>query len=642
MTDSQDSHPPQEERPLTPLLLALIALLGFGPLLAQFLFNLWNFDTYQFFPLALAGAGFLLWRGLQEVERPLEPGSVWLTAPLVLAALSLLAAASVMWSPWIGVVSFLLAVLVAAWWFGGWNLLRAVFPGWLVLLTIVPPPLKLDTKFALLLQEWATAGSSKILALLGVPHLLSGLIIEIPGQRLLVEEACSGINSILFMTSACVFYAMWKRRSALFLVVLYALTIACVLAGNLFRITSGAWILYNFQIDLFVGWKHEALGLVLTATYLGFIVTADALIAWIFTPHGMKRDRETPKNSTPVFEGLYFENGLKFVSVLLAILCAAQLVRGWDFHFRQEGAKVVNPAWMDGSAKFTLPPEIEGWRLVSAEKPAPKRAAFEDGVYSHIWQYQNGSTLATISFDYPFFGYHDVTVCYGNAGWEIFETNLQRATSENDMIPCMEVVLAREGGLKADLFYSTVDETGVWLEEPGKRSPYDIEGNALQEGNLAARLTHRMRQMPYANEAYDDAINYRIQILAAARGGLGDLQRQQLGALFRKARVLIANQFISPGATPTPTPSLAPTYEPLPNTTPDATKRILEEAKKDEANRTESAPDATRKAVQNARRDAAEETNLPPDPTKKAIESAIKEAKETEAKEAQAKEAEAN
>jgi len=41
-----------------------------------------------------------------------------------------------------------------------------------------------------------------------------------------VEEACSGVNSILFMTSACVFFAMWQRRGAFFLALLYALTIA--------------------------------------------------------------------------------------------------------------------------------------------------------------------------------------------------------------------------------------------------------------------------------------------------------------------------------------------------------------------------------------------------------------------------------
>lgn len=596
------------DRPLTPTLLALIALAGFGPLMAQFFYNLWQFDTYQFFPLALAGGAFLISRGVHEARRPLKVGSLWLRIPLLLSVFAVLASAAVMWSPWLGAASLLLAVVAASWWFGGWRLLREVLPGWLVLLTVLPPPLKLDARFAMLLQEWATAGSSRLLGLLGIPHLLTGLIIEIPGQRLLVEEACSGINSVLFMTSACVFYAMWRRRSLIFLGLLYAFTIACVLAGNLVRITSGAWVLFNFQIDLFVGWKHEALGLVLTAFYLGFIVVADALLGKVFASKSLYRTTEVDEHPEPVLAGWSFAGGVRFVTVLLAILGVVQLVRGWDFHFRKENARRINPAWMDGSAKFTLPQEIDGWRLVSDVKPMPKRAAFEDGVFSHIWQYQKGSTLATISFDYPFFGYHDVTVCYRNAGWEIGDSKLQRATTDNAMVPCMEVVLEREGGVKADLLYSTVDETGVWLEEPGKRSPYDEEGKALQEGNVASRLTHRMRQLPYANEAYDDAINYRIQILAAARGGLGTEQRAQVESLFRKARVLIADQFIAPSATPTPTPKVVPAYEALPNSTPDATKKAIEEAKKA----------------------AQESDSAPADPTKKAIEKAIQEAKEAE------------
>ena len=592
-------------RPLTPTILFMIALAGFGPLLAQFFYNLWQYNTYQFFPLALAGAMLLALRGLSEVERPLHPGSRWVRISLVLAVLVLLTTASILWSPWLCAASFLLALLTAAWWFGGWRLLKSIFPAWLVLLSVLPPPLKLDARFALLLQEWATTGSSHVLALIGIPHLLTGTIIEIPGQRLLVEEACSGINSVLFMTSACVFYTLWQRRSFFFLVTVYALTIACVLAGNLVRITSGAWFLFYLQIDLFTGWKHEALGLLLTAIYLGFIVLMDAFLAKLLSRgRFLKANPEIKKNTQPLLDGVFYQVSLRFVTVLLVMLGALQLVRGWDFHFRKEGAKRVSQAWMDGSAKFTLPQEINGWRLVSEAKPAPKRAAFEDGIFSHIWQYQKGASLATISFDYPFFGYHDVTVCYRATGWVIADTTLQPASTTNAMIPCMEVIMEREGGLKADLFYSTVDETGSWLEDSGKRSPYNSEGDALADGGLVDRITYRLRKLPYANEAYDKAINYRIQILAAARGGLSSAQRIELESLFRRARMLIAEQFITPSATPTPATQIIPNYEPIPNSATDSTSKAIEEAKKAALETRDPSSDATQKAIQNAIREA--------------------------------------
>lgn len=584
-------------RPLTPATIALLALTGFGLLLTQFFWNLWQFDTYQFFPLAIAGALFLAHRGLGEADLPLRPGSWWIVAPATLLALVMLVAASVMWSPWLGAAAFLVSAFAFVWWMGGRLLWAAVFPGWLLLVTVLPPPLKLDTRFALLLQEWAVAGSSRILGLMGIPHLLSGLIIEIPGQRLLVEEACSGINSVLFMTSACVFYALWRRRSLFFLAILYALTIGCVLFGNLVRITAGAWFLFHFQIDLFVGWKHEALGLVLTATYLGFIVLAEAGLAAVA---GVSRVAERPphREGESVLENLFFEGGFKILAVVLVLLGLVQGVRGWDFHFRKEMGRRVNPVGMDGSARFRLPAEINGWKLVGEAAPVPKRAAFEDGVYSHLWQYQRGPLLATLSLDYPFFGYHDVTVCYRNAGWTIQDSRLQRATPENAHIPCMEVEMTRDGGLKAELFYSTVDETGVWLEEPGTRSPYDAQGKPLEEGNLASRLLHRLRRVPYANESYDDAVNYRIQLLAAARGGLGSEQRRQVLEFFQTARPLVASQFVAPPSTPAPTPTPMPVYEPLPDATPDATRRAIEEARKAAESGESTTPDPTRRVLE--------------------------------------------
>jgi len=88
-----------------------------------------------------------------------------------------------------------------------------------------------------------------------------------------------------------------------------------------------------------------------------------------------------------------------------------------------------------------------------------------------------------------------------------------------------------------------------------KSSHYDAEGNPLAEGDLSSRLENRLRQMPYSSEAYEQVLNYRIQLLAAARGGLGTEQRRQVEKLFRKARLALADQFIEKRPTPTPTPA---------------------------------------------------------------------------------------
>lgn len=523
--------------------LAWIGLVGFGPLMAQFFFNLWHFSTYQFFPLALAGSFLLAKRGCSEAKRPLSSGSKSVTIPASILIFGLMAVATLMWSPWLGVAAFLLSLIIFSWWLGGGELCRALVPSWLMFLTLLPPPLKLDARLALQLQEWAVVGSSAVLAIIGVPHTLSGSIIDVPGQRLLVEEACSGINSVLFMTSACVFYALWRRRSLLFLILLYALTIGCVLAGNVLRITSGAFLLVEYRIDLFAGWKHEALGLVLTALYLGFIVAADAIIAKLLTHDS--QPLKTPESHTgSILQGRTFSGGFRWVAIILVILGAAQLVRGWDFHVRKEKAKVINPSWMNGEARFEMPAELAGWRLVSQRRPVPKRAAFEDGVYSHIWQYAKDGIIATISLDYPFFGYHDVTVCYRIAGWQVVGRGMDRATPDNNNISAMIVDLKKTGGLNATLLYSTVDESGVWLENTTWRSAYDENGNPLEDGSLTARLVARLRKIPYLNPQHDDQLNYRIQALSAVQGGIDEAGRLALQKFFHEARTQLAAQFV--------------------------------------------------------------------------------------------------
>jgi len=459
----------------------------------------------------------------------------------------------------------------------------------------------------MLLQEWAVAGSSRVLDLLMIPHQRTGLVLEIPGIRLLVEEACSGINSILFMTFVCVFYAMWMRRSLLFTLFLYLITILCVLAGNLVRIVSGAWAYRYFQLEILTGWKHEAIGLILTVAYISLIIGAEKVFR---NKKGLYRDDAPAAGaqnpSQPLLQSIRPGLAFKSLTVLLVCLGLIQLVRGWDFHIRMEGAKKINTSEYNGTAFFTLPPVIEGWKLVSEAKPASKTAAYEDAVHSHIWRLQKDGLQTIVSLDYPFFGYHDVTVCYRNSGWTVVDSKLLKAAAETLFIPHMEVLMAKPGGTKALLFYITVDEAGNWLENTPTRSGYNEEGKSLQDGNLFERVFLRMRLIPYANENYDTVVNFRIQTLAAAQGGLGSAQKEEVQKLFQNVRTILSAQFVKAAPTPVPTPSPTPiNLEPLPATAADPTKRAIEAAR--EATENDNAvEDATQKAIRAAKQEALE------------------------------------
>ena len=583
MSSHSDSHSSTAQRSHpAPWMLPALFLIGFGPLLLKFFANLWRFEVHQFFPLALLGAGVLAWRGLQETpsrklprrrqpdpqqlpdlgqiekrsssRRRRSEGSSFITSTLGLLALALLTVATLLWSPWLGMAAALVALAAIVWWLGGRTLAHSLFPAWIMLFTVVPPPLKLDARLALALQQFAVAGSNRILDLLAVPHLRSGNILEIPGQRLLVEEACSGINSVLFMTAVCVFFAMWQRRSLFFLVVLYVLTIGFILFGNLLRITLGAFLLFDFHINLFIGWRHETLGLVLTASYLVFIVVAENLLGKLFAALRKARNQETPTEEAPpqksaeelgvslpqLLSSPIITPRLLLVGAYLLVLFGLQLYQAWHYSKKAIHERRINPAQMDGSAKFSLPPQIGLWTRISDEKPASIKTAFEDGVYSHIWRYQRKGLVATISLDYPFFDYHDVRICYTGAGWTVAESTVKRADDTRDKIPQMEVVLSKESGLNGTLLYSTVDQFGKWLDDTGHRAMYDSQGRTF-EGGFLGRIAYRLNT---PTQVEDGTVNYRIQLLAVAQGGLDTLQLADVRTLFEDVRKLLAEQFV--------------------------------------------------------------------------------------------------
>lgn len=442
---------------------ALVALL-FLPLLINYLANLWSREAYQFFPLAIGGVILLAYRGWAETPRPFRPAPLGFCLPILALAFALESVASWLWSPWVGAIALLplLAGLTLA--VGGWPLFKKLAPAGILLLTIILPPLKLDEKFTLWLQHLTSIGSSHVLARLGVHHRLMGNVIEIPGHRLLVEEACSGIKSVLFMTAACLFFAFWRRRKPYQIVISVFLVLSFVMAGNIARIVSGTWLEYFRQINILTGARHEVAGVIMLASYLAFIVLVD--FVW---------GRIDGKNDSPVSrvhshsdeKTANAPRALRLTSLILPALFAVvglfQVSQGWrHYHAGQTFVRHSANA-LPGGTEIDMPFELAGWERLSSARPAMLKVEAFGGINSQVWQFQKGSMVATISFDYPFAGYHDVQICYEGNGCVPQESALRFFTGVAGVSPYQQVMLQKDDYQLA-LWYSTIDQEGHWME----------------------------------------------------------------------------------------------------------------------------------------------------------------------------------
>lgn len=514
-------------------------LLAFGviTLLVVYFNNLWTKEYYQFYPLALAATGFLVWTGLKEVPRPWAAGAGWFTAACLGLAFLILTAATLLWSGWMGAIGTFVLALGVVWWLGGWPLTRALLPAAFMALTVLRPPMDLDGRLTMKLQALATQWSSVALDGLGVTHALSGNVIEIPKHRLMVEEACSGINSILSTTAVCLFFCLWQRRKVLHILAMLAMTVGFVLLGNVTRIVSGAWLRYKFDVDILVGWKHETIGLVLFACYLGLILSADQLLLFVFGRGlGPAPDRlpgrvgeqkaaaaaaaaaaTAPEPKVEIRRGSSWPAWA--AGVLFALLGLTQVAMG----------TMELKSWVKGRsidtrviANLSLPNELAGWRLLETGSGDGPNKVEMNGVHSQAWHFRRGSETATVALDYPFKGYHDVTICYTGNGWEVYAKRTRQASESQDGVPCVEVRMQKTMGARAALWFSTLDQKGNWVD-----------------GSYVGRtLAERFREKT-------SSTTYRVQLLTTSYLPLTPESEESMATLFREARTLLAQQLMA-------------------------------------------------------------------------------------------------
>jgi exosortase len=494
-----------------------LALLGFGfaPLLATFFFNLWKQPEYQFFPQALAAAGFLAWDRLRDIPRRMPRGRPAPAALLLLVSLGLLALAVLVWSPWLAIIASLPAGMAVLWLIGGDQLLRKMAPSLVMVLTIIPPPLGLDLRLGLFLRELATTLSSRALDLLGVVHCVGGNVIELPGQKLLVEEACSGINSVLFVTAFCLFYLFWRRRPFWSFLICLPASLAFVVMGNVVRISLGASLRYYYGVDILTGWKHEAQSIGLVVLYVLLVVSLESL----FPRKKISEPKPLPAPSGPA-SPVTFPVWFKAACGLFAVLGILSTFQVWEKS--NEGIqplRAANSRLAEGAA-FSLPARIGDWSRSETGPPTVNKIETL-GLSSAIWNFQRPGMQAVIAFDYPIWRYHDVEGCYSNNGWTVERKEI--FVPKTGAPPRFQMEMKKEPGIQGTLWFATVNEKGEWVDQATVKHDF-ISRLGLFEG--------------------PQETTYRVQILLVGDTAPDAAGIEAMSHLFEEASAILSRQML--------------------------------------------------------------------------------------------------
>lgn len=162
--------------------------------------------------------------------------------------------------------------------------LRQVFHWWLpvsLLALSVPLPATITNSLAVPLQFQASQFGKELIEWRGIPVQLNGNVINIPGQRLFVAEACSGLRSLTALISLGVMIGgMWLTTiPGRAMVLLLAIPVAIVV--NAIRIFLTAFLMYFVSPELGQGFMHTTEGWALFVLALGMIGVLAMGVRWI-------------------------------------------------------------------------------------------------------------------------------------------------------------------------------------------------------------------------------------------------------------------------------------------------------------------------------------------------------------------------
>lgn len=263
--------------------LALLAsvLILFAPVFYDLFVNVWNSDTQSHGPIVLAIA---IWFFYFKTKQILEKNQLFKSDPEVGWLLVLIGAMiylvgysqSVYLLSVFSLVSILCGLICIV--FG----IKTAFKYWFALfffIFLMPWPTSVIDAITQPMKIAVSYASEHLLYALDYPIARSGVILQIGQYKLLVADACAGLNSLFTLEAIGLLYinvinhqAFWRN------IMLAVLIVPISFTSNVLRVCTLALITYHFGDEAGQGFLHNFSGMILFLTALILIIAIDTLI----------------------------------------------------------------------------------------------------------------------------------------------------------------------------------------------------------------------------------------------------------------------------------------------------------------------------------------------------------------------------
>ncbi|THD65111.1 exosortase V [Phenylobacterium sp.] len=259
-------------------------LVGFAALAVPTLVSLgngtWTKEAGAHGPIVLATGAWLIWRNAAVMRQLAAPGSQVLGWLAFLASLGLYVFGRTfdfITFEAMGLFGVGLSMLYVL--FGGRALLKTWFP-FFYLAFLIPPPNWLMDRLTAPLKQFVSSAATGALYLTGLPIEREGVTIHVAQYSLLVEDACSGMNSLVGLIAISLFYIYLLRGSSVrYSAVLTLFVVPIAVLGNILRVMTLILLTYFAGDEVAQGFIHGLAGLFLFAVDLLLVFGVDVVLA---------------------------------------------------------------------------------------------------------------------------------------------------------------------------------------------------------------------------------------------------------------------------------------------------------------------------------------------------------------------------
>lgn len=257
-----------------------LCILLYAPTFSMFIYDWTNDENYSHGFLVPFIVAYLVWEK-KTLLRQLNPQpSIWglgiLFGGLMVYLLGTVGA------EWFLKRSSLIIVLggLILYLYGKSYIKALIFP-LVFLIFMVPLPAIIYKAMAFQLQLFVSTIAERVIGFIGIPIFRSGNILYLASGPLSVEEACSGMRSIMALLAlssifAYLMYRTWLKR---WLIVAFALPIAVV--TNIIRVTTTGILANYYGQKIAEGFLHTSFGWIVFVIAFVLLFLLSQFLDWI-------------------------------------------------------------------------------------------------------------------------------------------------------------------------------------------------------------------------------------------------------------------------------------------------------------------------------------------------------------------------